>query len=175
MNPNSRGALLALGLTILAGRASAELEVIYDSGATQPLAPFLAILGESPSSPAPPHPPDPGVTDIARLVPIRSPGLTPGPVTPRPLELPSGASLSRAMFLIGSDSGSLQWLVEHRERLRHLNAVGMLVQADTVRDLEVVAELADGLPILPAPADDIARALGIRHIPVLISRHGIEQ
>lgn len=159
---------------MLAGAASAELAVIYDNGETRPLAPFLSVFGESPS-PAPYHPPDPGVADIARLLPIRSPGLTPGRVAPRPLSLPQGGTLTQPMFLIGSDPGSLQWLVDHHERLRTLNAVGMLVQADTVRDLEAVAELADGLPILPAPAGDIARALGIRHVPVLISRHGIEQ
>lgn len=174
MKPHSRARLLAMGLTILAGVASAELEVIYDSGVTRPLAPLLAVFGEPPA-PVLPYPPDLGVADIGRLVPIRSPGLTPGPVAPRPLILPPGASLSRPMFLIGSDPRSLQWLVDHLERLRSMNAVGMLVQADTVRDFEVVAELADGLPVLPAPADDIARALGIHHIPVLISRHGIEQ
>lgn len=51
----------------------------------------------------------------------------------------------------------------------------MLVQADSEADLEAVAELAAGLPVMPAPADDIARALDIRHVLVLISRRGIEQ
>ena len=51
----------------------------------------------------------------------------------------------------------------------------MLVQAETVDDLRVVAELANGLPILPAPATDIAAALGLSHYPVLISSEGIAQ
>ena len=51
----------------------------------------------------------------------------------------------------------------------------MLVQADTLDDLRTIAELADGLSILPASASDIAKALGISHYPVLISAHGIEQ
>jgi len=48
----------------------------------------------------------------------------------------------------------------------------MLVQAETVDDLGAVAELANGLPILPASASDIARALGLAHYPVLITRMG---
>mgnify|MGYP002062781803 FL=1 len=56
-----------------------------------------------------------------------------------------------------------------------MGAVGMLVQADTLQDLRRVAQLAGGLAVLPASATDIAKALGIRHYPVLISSHGVEQ
>jgi hypothetical protein len=51
----------------------------------------------------------------------------------------------------------------------------MLVSAESAADLESTAAIARGLPILPAAATDIAQALGLKHIPVLISRHGIEQ
>ena len=69
---------------------------------------------------------------------------------------------------------SRRWLAQHRERLAEIGAVGMLVQAESVGDLKAIARIADGLPILPAPASDIARVLGIEHFPVLISRRGIE-
>ena len=82
---------------------------------------------------------------------------------------------TRPFFLIGSDTRSRQWLQDHRERLKDIGAVGMLVQADTLDDLLMIAELADGLSILPASASDIAKALGLSHYPVLISAHGIEQ
>jgi integrating conjugative element protein (TIGR03765 family) len=77
--------------------------------------------------------------------------------------------------MIGSDNWSRQWLLTHRERLKEIGAVGMLVQADTLADLRTIAELADGLSILPASGTDIAQALGIAHYPVLISAQGIEQ
>jgi hypothetical protein len=51
----------------------------------------------------------------------------------------------------------------------------MLVQAETVDDLRIMAERANGLPILPAPATDIGDALGLSHYPVLISSEGIAQ
>jgi integrating conjugative element protein (TIGR03765 family) len=63
----------------------------------------------------------------------------------------------------------------HRERLAEIYAVGMLVNAESVADLEAIAAIARGLPILPASATDIAETLGLNHIPVLISRRGIEQ
>jgi integrating conjugative element protein (TIGR03765 family) len=158
--------------------AQAEIEVIYDSGTTQPLAPYLQVFGKAPARAQIDHPHGPGelgAADVSRLLPIRSPGLTPGPVTRRPVSLPNNGTLTRPFFLIGSDEKSRAWLAGHRDRLQAIEAIGMLVQAESVADLEAITALAGGLPILPAPASDIARSLGIRHFPVLISRLGIEQ
>jgi integrating conjugative element protein (TIGR03765 family) len=168
---------LAAGL--LSGVLRAEVEVIYDSGMTEPLAPYLEAFGEAPAAGRieGQHRPtgELGVADVTRLLPIRSPGLTPGPVTRRPVTLPNNGTLTQPFFLLGSDEKSRAWLVAHRGRLEAIGAVGMLVQAESVADLEAIAALAGGLPILPAPASDIARSLGIRHFPVLISRFGLEQ
>ena len=112
-----------------------------------------------------------GAADVQALLPIRSPGLSPGPVQARSHDRP----FSRPFFLIGSDDRSQQWLVEYRERLKEIGAVGMLVQAETREDLRAIARLAGGLPILPASAVDIATALDISHYPVLITPQGIEQ
>jgi integrating conjugative element protein (TIGR03765 family) len=154
--------------------ARAELTVIYDSGDTQPLAPYLQVF--EPVDRVPPQspvatPPPLGAADPEAWLPIQSTGLTPGIVQPRAIHRP----FSRPFFLIGADALSRQWLVEHRDRLKSMGAVGMLVQADTLQDLRRVAQLAGGLAVLPASATDIAKALGIRHYPVLMSSHGIEQ
>ncbi|MGF1613816.1 MAG: DUF2859 domain-containing protein [Gammaproteobacteria bacterium] len=53
-----------------------------------------------------------------------------------------------------------------------IRAVGMLVNAESAADLEAIAR---GLRILPSSATDVAQALRLKHIPVLISRPGIEQ
>ena len=53
--------------------------------------------------------------------------------------------------------------------------MGMLVQAETMDDLRNIAELAEGLSIMPASGTDLADALKISHYPVLITAHGIEQ
>ena len=164
-------------LVLWSGFAVAELAVIYDSGATKPLASYLEAFSERPAAAAVEAQPGDslGAADLSRLLPIRTPALTPGPVAQRPLSLPNGATLPRPLFLIGADPRSRQWLEMHRERLAEIHAVGMLVNADSKADLEAIAAIARGLPILPASATDIAETLGLTHIPVLISRRGIEQ
>ena len=167
-----RGVVLAFAFVSVHARA--ELTVIYDSGDTQPLAPYLQVF--EPVDPVPPQspaatPPPLGAADPEAWLPIQSIGLTPGVVRSRAIHRP----FSQPLFLIGADALSRQWLLEHRDRLKSMGAVGMLVQADTLEDLRRVAQLAGGLASLPASATDIAKALGIRHYPVLISSHGIEQ
>ncbi len=154
--------------------ALADLTVIYDSGNTRPIAPFLEPFesaNEIPRQSPLPIEPKLGAADPKTWLPIRSPGLKPGPVQARSHDRP----FARPFFLIGSDTRSRQWLRDHRGRLKEIGAVGMLVQAETLDDLRTTAELADGLSILPASASDIAKALGITHYPILISAHGIEQ
>ena len=153
--------------------AWAEVTVIFDSGHTRSLAPYLEIMESSERSTNQPAVRDPrlGAAEIQALLPIRSPGLSPGPVQSRAHNRP----FARPFFLIGSDSESRQWLITHLKRLKAIGAVGMLVQADTLEDLQAIANLSGGLPIMPASATDLARALGISHYPVLISSQGIEQ
>lgn len=167
---------LVLGLWALAAAAETGLTVLYDSGATRPLAPLLEVLTDvTPAMPPAPPAPEPaptrtlGAADLGARLPIRSPGFSPGPVAPRAEPRP----FARPFFLIGADPRSRAWLAQRRERLLALGAVGMLVEAETVEDVEAIAALAGGLPILPAPASDIAAALGLTHYPVLITPEGI--
>ena len=170
--PGFLAILLALVLKPIVGITA--LVTIYDSGDTRPIAPFLEAFDSaeiSPSKPQKPATPQLGAADLKNLLPIRSPGLSLGWVQARTHDRP----FSRPFFLIGSDARSRQWLQDHRDRLAEIGAVGMLVQADTREHLQAIAELANGLSILPASGTDIGQALGIRHYPVLISAKGIEQ
>jgi len=168
-----------IGISLWASIAAAQLTVIHDSGATRPLAPYLQVFGETPGVDAPARTEqlteNLGAGDLSNLLPIRTAELTPGPVTPAPLRLPNNGTFARPFFLIGSDAQSREWFAKHRDRLQGIGAVGMLVQADTEADLAAIAQIANGIPILPAPATDIARALSLEHIPALVSRLGIEQ
>ena len=170
-------AVLLSALTMPA-LAVGALAVIHDSGETYSLAPFFEVFDEDadrregPSaSPIPPSPPALGAAELERLLPIRSPGLTPGRVESRDIKRP----FARPFFLIGSDDLSREWFATHRDRLAEIGAVGMLIEAQTLDDLRAIAAIADGLPILPASASDIAEALGLSHYPVLITKDGIEQ
>lgn len=151
----------------------AGVTVIYDSGDTRPLAPYLEILERTePATDEPPiSRPRQGAAEIQALLPIHSPGLSPGKVRARAHH----RRFARPFFLMGSDPASRQWLRQHRDRLKTIGAVGMLVQAETRADLQAIASLSGGLPIMPASAADIATALNLTHYPVLITAQGIEQ
>jgi len=145
----------------------ADLTVIHDNGRTQPISVFLSPLKTR------------GVTDTETavdnrrlgaanpqvLLPIRSPGLTPGTIRPRSHPLP----FAQPFFMIGSDAWSQRWLQDNRAWLIAHGAIGLLVEAQSVEDLEMIATLANGLPITPASGSDIGTQLGIQHYPVAIA------
>lgn len=162
--------LLLLSLVALVAPAWCAVTVIDELGPTQPLAPLLDVFGER-EAPSDKPALMQRAGELAVLLPIRSPGLSPGVLQTRAISLP----LTRPVFLIGADAGSLRWLTDHHQQLVDIGAIGMLVQADTLDDLAAVAAAADGLSILPASASDIAAALQISAYPVLISRDRIEQ
>ena len=165
--------------------------MIYDSGRARPLEPLLNPLlssGPPPGAPAradgpaslDPVPDTPAIQDIfATLLPIRSPGLQPGVLTDTWLKPEVQARLAQGnpppFFLVGSDELSLRWLAANAKTLREVGAVGLLVQADTQEDIRRVAAAARGLSITPGSGSDLARVLGIRHYPVLITKNGLMQ
>ena len=160
-------------LLVTSSLALAELTVVFDSGQARPLSDFLGPLdsGKPDTAPSYPEKSQLGAADVESLLPIRSPGLTPGKVTPREHSVP----FAHSFFLIGSDTNSKRWLEQHREALKRMGAAGMLVDASSIEDLHAIANLADGLPITPASGSDIAKALDIRHYPVGISAGRIWQ
>ena len=126
MNVAATMRYVLIGVGLWSGTAAAELTIIYDSGRTQSLAPYLAAFAEDPpaeSAAATPEIPL-GAADLSQLLPIRTPELTPGAVTARPLSLPDGVALPRPFFLIGADPRSLEWLARHRERLAEIMPSG---------------------------------------------------
>ncbi len=171
-SPSSIYGWVLLSLALTPVFAWSRVTVIYDGGDTRPLAPYLEMLdGTAPVARPLISGPKLGAADVRALLPIRSPGLSPGPVQARAHDRP----FSRPFFLVGSDDRSKQWLVAHRDRLEAIGAVGMLVQAETREDLQAIADLSRGLRIMPASATNVAAALNISHYPVLITSRGIEQ
>ncbi len=168
---------ICLYLVLASMYCGADVEVIFDNGNTHSLAPFLEPLLRAKQirrnniHQKNNHSKHLGAAELKNLLPIRSKGLTPGDVQTKAQKRP----FSRPFFLIGSDIRSQRWLTLHRDVLKSINAVGMLVQADTIEEIQAIVELAKGLPFIPASATDIAEALGINHYPVLITPQGIEQ
>ena len=178
-----KGLLLLLALPM---SAVAQLVVIYDSGQTRPIAPFLQAIQQIESRPAPINTAHPstasgqlGPAQISNLLPIRSPELSPGAILTKTGSQDAFKRLAlgnaRPFFLVGSDALSHRWLQSRQAELLKLGAVGMLIQAETEVDVRRIAELGQGLSITLGSATDIAKALGIVHYPVLITSRGIEQ
>jgi len=158
-------------LCLMASVPCTALEVIRDAGG-EPIAPYLMRLTPRAEALRPIR------TPIARPyrsyslikhLPIRSPSLTPGLGEAREMPI----RLLQPLFLVGVDPHSLQWLEANRERLKQVNAIGMLVQAETKHELNAVSEIAQGLPLILASGEAFAAEIGLRHYPVLITRKGI--
>ena len=156
--------------------AQAAVAVIYDSGHTQPIAPYTDTVrrAEQPDSTVPPHP---TIDPLSTRLPVRTTRMSPGPLQGQPAaEIQQRlAHMTQPFFIIGSDRTSLQWLRQQRNRLRALGAVGLVVQARSITELQRVQRTGDGLTIIPVPGDSLSEALGLTRYPVLISQGGIEQ
>lgn len=163
------GVALIASLTAMSVALAAPV-IIHDTGRGLSLAPYFEPLQDVDAGTAPTVRIPDSVAD--GLLPVHTPEMSPGAVAKRPLHKPE---LAQPLFLIGADARSLEWLRRHRERLIQINAIGMLVEAHTLSDLQAVAAISNGLRIMPASASDIARLLELRHYPVLIAPRGIEQ
>jgi integrating conjugative element protein (TIGR03765 family) len=170
MAKHSRFHVAAAAWLLASAGLRAEPTVIHDTGTARPLAEYVEPI--EPTSPPPTVPPS-GIADFTKaLFPVKTPELTPGPITRSALNLPH---LQYPVFLVGSDALSRDWLFRYRDRLRALNAVGLLVEAGSEADYEAMIQLAAGLRLVPVSGSELAATLKLSHYPVLISKAGIEQ
>ena len=177
--------VFALLLNLCGQASSGNLPVIHDSGRTRPLEPLLSSLLSAPEPADKARQTDfiaaqpAGPADLSALLPIHSPGLSPGKLDSARIRPDVMLRLARAnvrpFFLVGSDSLSLRWLASHRDTLAAIGAMGLLVQAETTAEIRRVAEAARGLPLTPGAGSDLAAVLGIDRYPVLITSGGLVQ
>ena len=143
------------------------MKVIHDTGKTLPLSDY-AQTKDAPELNKKKEEKTPAMT----ILPIRTAGMSPGKVDARRHRIPH---FQVPLFILGSDPMSRAWIMNRREQLVELNAVGMLVQAETEQDLRDMKALTEGLWVFPASGDDVGKELNLTHYPALISKIGIEQ
>ena len=86
----------------------------------------------------------------AAMLPVRSTQLSPGEVQRRVIRAPG----LTALFLIGDDERSRAWLRQRQAALRELQAVGLVVNVESMAALTALRRLAPGLTLSPASGDD---------------------
>ena len=145
--------------------ADGPLTVIYDSGDTFSIENYL-----------PKNKREKGASNKKPILPfkfpIKTPSMQPGKVNVTSKEL---KHLQQPLFLIGADLMSKAWLIKKREALKKIGAVGLLIQAKNIDDINAMQGIAGGLKLVPVSAEGIAKELGLTHYPVLISKKGIVQ
>nr|WP_090441551.1 integrating conjugative element protein [Pseudomonas benzenivorans] len=159
--------LLCSSWPLLSAQATA-LVVVEDRGGVSAL-PYYQDLEPEPTANATP-PQDIGVRSSGAF-PVRSAQLTPGAVPGRVINAPG----LQPVFLVGDDEHSRAWLVQRRDLLQQMQAVGLVVNVASARRLAEVRRWADGLQVVATPADDLAIRLGINHYPVLLTPTAIQQ
>ena len=112
-----------------------------------------------------------GAANEALWLPLVTPELTSGLVPARRIRI----SLQRPVFVVGSDNRSLAWLERNAAYLTSIDALGLLVQAASVADLNAVANITGDLEVLPVSGSILATALDLKHYPVLIQGDRLKQ
>lgn len=158
---------LAVPFILLSLSSHAELNVLADLGGQSTQVIFDAVNRQD--SPAPVSAP-PGQGEAAML-PVTTPEMSPGAVSPRDLQLPGIG----ALFIIGDDDVSRSWLRHNAQRLSARGAVGLVVNVDSQDALDGLRGLAPGMTLAPASGSDLARRLQLTHYPVLITDGGLTQ
>lgn len=163
--------------------ANAEAEVIYDSGQTEPIAPFLTPLEKIESAARTPRSRQNAARDTIRtrikaLFPLETSEMQPGLLGSHVMDdtwRQRFAISAGAFFLLGTDPLSRQWLQDNRAALIERKAIGIVVEAKNLAEVHTLQQLGEGLQIVPLPGRAFYEQLGITRYPVLISKDGFEQ
>ena len=161
-------------LTLLPLASHADLNVIADLGG-QDAAPYFEAVNKQPvmstENDTAPSPPSPVLQGEAATLPVFTPELRPGSIADRPLQLPGIG----ALFLIGDDALSRDWLKANAGALAEQHAAGMIVNVTDMAAVRELRGLAPGVSLAPASGSELARRLQITHYPVLITDTGLTQ
>ena len=171
MKINKLNLFALLSLSILSGASLAELKVIADLGGESAVR-FYEPIQPVHSDDAPKHPNAvPSQITEDQLLPIISHKWSVGRVQPKPLNLPGALP----MFLIGADDTSRQWLYKNKDKLIKMNAMGLVINVNTVDEMNELRQIVPELTLMPSPADTLAERLEIYHYPILFTPEGISQ
>ena len=161
---------MAAGSVLLGGAAAEELVVVHDAGGTVDAGPYVlrAEVTERQSSEA---------RRVAEWVFDEGVGQAPAafPVDGGAMRWAAPRagcreSVTREMFVVGSDERSLRWLREAGDGLRKRGALGVVVDAPTRKSFEKVANAAAryGLEVEAVSGQVVAEGFDVTTYPFLL-------
>ena len=173
--PTSR--LVAAFLFFVSATSHAATVVIYDSGQTVPISQFLAPAFQNSNAgqgtPVRPVAPYPARAPMPVTFPVRTASMSPGKLQPTMPAAKLQSWLPTAVFLIGTDNMSKEWIVRNRDLLAKQRAAGIVVHADNIDAFRSIQTLGRGLPMAPSSAEELAKRLRLNVYPVLIRPDGV--
>lgn len=104
--------------------------------------------------------------------PYKMEGLSLGKVSPTRINKPE---LPRPFFLLGGDERSRAWLKKNLKKFKAAGAIGFLVEAKSMDELNKMRELAGEVQIWRFDWSGLAQEFGVNHYPVYITATSIEQ
>lgn len=80
----------------------------------------------------------------------------------------------RPMFIIGYDPVSIKWLKLNRSLLAEKKAIGLVVNVETVQEMDVLQNIVGkDVMMQPTPGDRLAKNLKIKHYPFYMDNEGV--
>ncbi len=98
--------------------------------------------------------------------PVQSPNLRPGDEKGTQHYVPG---LEQPLFLIGDEPASRRWLRRHREKLRTMNALGLIIEVKSRTRFLKLQAIAPELQLVPTSADAFAEQFFISSYPALLT------
>ncbi|WP_101776043.1 integrating conjugative element protein [Pasteurella oralis] len=168
---NLKLSTLFLLSTLYCFNVQAKLHVIADLGGESAVR-FYESIQPIHTDDAPQHPDAiPQILSEELLLPVISHKWSVGKIETKSLPLPGAIPL----FLIGYDQTSIQWLEKNKTNLINMGATGLIINVNTLNELNTLRQIAQGLELMPVVADSLADRLGIFHYPLLITSEGLFQ
>lgn len=96
---------------------------------------------------------------------------TPGKVTRHKTD---HFEFANAIFIVGGDADSKDWLIKHLDELKKYQALGFITNIEDHQLFEELQSLA-GLPLLPANIDDLLTLIGSSHYPLIVYQGDVWQ
>ncbi|MCK4609181.1 MAG: integrating conjugative element protein [Gammaproteobacteria bacterium] len=155
-------------LLVVSGPVFAFTKIIATVGPTTDIKPYMQVIQGSQSQRSKSLDPKKSYRFSYKT---DSKELTPGIVKTRKINNPM---LKEPIFIVGDDDLSMKWLDKYASKLKTIKAIGVIVNIKDSNDYHKITNKY-GLPLLSVNGDGIAKSLGIRHYPVLIGQHVIEQ